>query len=120
MVADAGGQHFYAPTRLRGLDGVHVLGGLVGLVGAWYVDRGGANDRQGAAGDSRQTSDGGVGALLLAFCCFGFNCGSVVANYFKNPAIARGRARVASTIADFCIDIWWSCEAMSAGRRAGS
>jgi Amt family ammonium transporter len=112
MVADGGGKHFYAPyTDYAGSTGVHVLGGLVGLVGAWYVGpRRGKYDRQGRpqAIPAHDVPMAVLGALLLAFCWFGFNCGSVVANYFKNPAIGDGAGGRGLYLADFLFsDIWW-------------
>ena len=112
MSPDGSGQHFYAPyTDYAGSTGVHVLGGLVGLVGAWYVGpRRGKYDRQGRpqAIPAHDVPMAVFGALLLAFCWFGFNCGSVVANYYKNPAIGEGAGTRGLFIADFLFsDVWW-------------
>lgn len=112
MAPDAGGTHFYAPyTDYAGSTGVHVLGGVVGMVGAWYVGpRRGKFDRHGrpVAIPAHDVPMAVFGALLLAFCWFGFNCGSVVANYFKNPAIGEGAGPRGLYLADFLFsDVWW-------------
>lgn len=112
MIPDAGGNHFYAPfTDYAGSTGVHALGGIVGAVGAWWV----------GARYGRYRKDGRVqaipshnvlltvfSALLLAFCWFGFNGGSVVANYFDHPRLGAGAGGRGLYLADFIFsDIWW-------------
>jgi Amt family ammonium transporter len=110
MVADATGKHFYAPfTDYAGSLGVHVLGGLVGLIGALYM-----GPRIGKYVDGKPTPIPGhniplavLGALLLAFCWFGFNGGSAIANYF-NGAAGTGAGLRGLYIADFIFsDMWW-------------
>jgi Amt family ammonium transporter len=110
MVADGSGKYFYAPfTDYAGSIGVHMLGGLTGLVGAWYV---GARIGKFVNGKPRAIPGHNVplavlGALLLAFCWFGFNGGSVIANYFNGPAGAGAGIR-GLFISDFIFsDIWW-------------
>ncbi len=112
MVADGSGDHFYAPyTDYAGSTGVHMLGGLAGGVGAWYVGaRRGKYDKQGRpqAIPAHDVPMAVFGALLLAFCWFGFNCGSVVANYFKSPAFGEGAGARGLYLADFMFsDVWW-------------
>lgn len=51
--------------------GVHALGGVVGLVGAGYLGK----RRMGTA--AHDVPMMGLGAMLLMFCWFGFNLGSV-------------------------------------------
>lgn len=110
MVPDASGRHFYAPyTDYAGSTGVHVLGGLTGLVGAVYVGA-----RRGRFVDGRPRPLPGhnvpmavLGALLLAFCWYGFNAGSVMANYFNSPA-GLGAGPRGLYLADFLYsDVWW-------------
>jgi Amt family ammonium transporter len=90
---------------------VHVLGGVVGAVGAWFVGaRRGKYDRHGRpqAIPAHNVPMAVFGALLLAFCWFGFNGGSVVANYFKHPALGEGAGPRGLYLADFLFsDIWW-------------
>ena len=121
MVADASGAHFYAPyTDYAGSTGVHVLGGVVGAVGAWYVGpRRGKYDKHGkpVAIPAHDVPMAVFGALLLAFCWFGFNGGSVVANYFAHPTHGAGAGARGLFLADFLYsDIWWvtTVTAMSA------
>ena len=112
MVADAGGRHFYAPyTDYAGSTGVHMLGGLVGLVGAWYVGaRRGKFDRhqKPQALPAHDVPMATFGALLLAFCWFGFNGGSVVANYLGHPMLGAGAGARGLYLADNLFsDVWW-------------
>jgi Amt family ammonium transporter len=112
MVADGTGTHFYAPyTDYAGSTGVHVLGGVLGAVGAWYVGpRRGKFDKQGrpVAIPAHDVPMAVFGALLLAFCWFGFNGGSVVANYFGNKALGEGAGARSLYVADYLFsDIWW-------------
>jgi Amt family ammonium transporter len=51
--------------------GVHAVGGIVGLMGAHYLGR------RNAPGKAHDVPMMGLGALLLMFCWFGFNLGSV-------------------------------------------
>lgn len=51
--------------------GVHAVGGIVGLVGARFLGK-----RRAAAG-AHDVPMMGLGAMLLMFCWFGFNLGSV-------------------------------------------
>lgn len=111
MVADASGQHFYAPyTDYAGSTGVHVLGGLTGLVGAIFV---GARRGRFVNGESRPIPGHNIpmavlGALLLAFCWYGFNAGSVIANYFNSPTGMSGAGPRGLYLADFLYsDVWW-------------
>ena len=112
MVADSAGKHFWAPyTDYAGSTGVHALGGVIGLVGGWYV-----GPRLG-----RYKKDGKpvvipahnvlltvFAALLLAFCWFGFNGGSVVANAAAHPTLGKGAGARGLYLADFIYsDIWW-------------
>jgi len=112
MVADAGGKHFWAPyTDYAGSTGVHALGGIVGLVGGWYVGpRLGRyrKDGQPAAFPAHNVLLTVVAALLLAFCWFGFNGGSVIANAAAHPALGKGAGARGLYLADFIYtDIWW-------------
>jgi Amt family ammonium transporter len=112
MSADASGTHFYAPyTDYAGSTGVHMLGGAVGFVGAWYVGaRRGKFDKQGKpqAIPAHDVPMAVFGALLLAFCWFGFNGGSVVANYFAHPQLGEGAGARGLYLADFMFsDVWW-------------
>lgn len=110
MAADATGMHFYAPfTDYAGSIGVHMLGGLVGLVGAFYL-----GPRIGKFVDGKPRTIPGhnipmavLGAVLLAFSWFGFNGGSVIANYF-NGAAGTGAGARGLYLADYIFsDIWW-------------
>ena len=51
--------------------GVHAVGGVVGLMGAHYLGR------RRTSGQAHDVPMMGLGALLLMFCWFGFNLGSV-------------------------------------------
>lgn len=112
MIADASGRHFYAPfTDYAGSTGVHALGGVVGAVGAWWV---GARlgrwrkDGRPNAIPSHNVLLTVFSALLLAFCWFGFNGGSVVANYFDHPRLGAGAGARGLYLADFILsDVWW-------------
>ncbi len=112
MVADASGTHFWAPyTDYAGSTGVHALGGIVGLVGAWYVGpRLGRyrKDGQPMAIPAHNVLLTVFSALLLAFCWFGFNGGSVVANAASHPLLGKGAGARGLYIADYLFsDIWW-------------
>jgi Amt family ammonium transporter len=112
MVADAAGKHFWAPyTDYAGSTGVHALGGIVGLVGAYYV--GPRLGRYRADGQPTAIPAHNVlltvfSALLLAFCWFGFNGGSVVANAASHPLLGKGAGARGLYLADYLFsDIWW-------------
>ena len=112
MVADAGGKHFWAPyTDYAGSTGVHALGGIVGLVGGWYVGpRLGRYKRDGSpvAIPAHNVLLTVFSALLLGFCWFGFNGGSVVANAASHPLYGKGAGARGLYLADFLFsDIWW-------------
>ncbi len=112
MVADGSGKYFYAPyTDYAGSTGVHMLGGVVGAVGAFLVGpRLGKFDKQGRpqAIPAHDVPQAVFGALLLAFCWFGFNGGSVVANYFSHPQLGDSAGARGLYLADFLYsDIWW-------------
>ena len=51
--------------------GVHAVGGIVGLIGAYYLGK------RKTPGQAHDVPMMGLGALLLMFCWFGFNLGSV-------------------------------------------
>lgn len=109
MVPDITGKHFYAPFTDYAGSFIHILGGIVGLIGAWYM-----GPRIGKYIDGRPQAIPGhnvplavFGALLLAFCFLGFNGGSVIANYFNGAAGAGAGAR-GLYVSDFIYsDIWW-------------
>ena len=112
MVADASSKHFYAPyTDYAGSTGVHSLGGLIGLVGALYIGpRIGKFKKDGGpvAIPSHNVPMAVFGALLLAFCWFGFNGGSVIANYFNNNLFGKGAGLRGLYLADYIYsDLWW-------------
>lgn len=112
MSADASGRHFWAPyTDYAGSTGVHALGGIVGLVGGWYVGpRLGRYRRDGTpvAIPAHNVLLTVFSALLLAFCWFGFNGGSVVANAAAHPALGKGAGLRGLYLADYLFtDIWW-------------
>ena len=112
MSADATGTHFWAPyTDYAGSTGVHALGGIVGLVGGWYVGpRLGRCRRDGApvAIPAHNVLLTVFAALLLAFCWFGFNGGSVIANAAAHPALGKGAGARGLYLADYLFsDIWW-------------
>ena len=112
MTPDATGQHFWAPyTDYAGSTGVHALGGIVGLVGGWYVGpRLGRYKRDGTpvAIPGHNVLLTVFGALLLAFCWFGFNGGSVVANAAAHPTLGKGAGLRGLYMADYLFtDIWW-------------
>ncbi|WP_230742404.1 ammonium transporter [Methanooceanicella nereidis] len=109
MVADATGKHFYAPLTDYAGSMIHILGGIVGLIGAWYL-----GPRIGKFIDGRAQAIPGhniplavFGALLLAFCFFAFNGGSAIANYFSGP-LGEGAGVRGLYIADYIFsDLWW-------------
>jgi Amt family ammonium transporter len=112
MTPDASGQHFWAPyTDYAGSTGVHALGGIVGLVGGWYVGpRLGRYKRDGApvAIPAHNVLLTVFSALLLAFCWFGFNGGSVVANAAAHPVLGKAAGARGLYLADYLYsDIWW-------------
>ncbi len=112
MVADASGKHFWAPyTDYAGSTGVHALGGIIGLVGGWYVGpRIGRyrKDGQPNAIPAHNVLLTVFSSLLLAFCWFGFNGGSVVANAAAHPALGKGAGLRGLYLADYLFsDIWW-------------
>lgn len=112
MVADAGGNHFWAPyTDYAGSTGVHALGGVIGLVGGWYVGpRLGRYRKDGnpAVIPAHNVLLTVFAALLLAFCWFGFNGGSVVANAAAHPTLGKGAGARGLYLADYIFsDIWW-------------
>jgi len=112
MSADATGTHFWAPyTDYAGSTGVHALGGIVGLVGGWYVGpRLGRYRRDGSpvAIPAHNVLLTAFAALLLAFCWFGFNGGSVIANAAAHPALGKAAGARGLYLADYLFsDIWW-------------
>ena len=112
MVADGSGHYFYAPyTDYAGSTGVHMLGGVIGAVGALMIGpRRGKFDKQGRplAIPAHDVPQAVFGALLLAFCWFGFNGGSVVASYFAHPQLGEGAGARGLYLADFLYtDVWW-------------
>ena len=112
MGADASGRYFWAPyTDYAGSTGVHALGGIVGLVGGWYVGpRLGRYRRDGTplAIPAHNVLLTVFGALLLAFCWFGFNGGSVVANAASHPTLGKGAGARGLYLADYIFsDVWW-------------
>jgi Amt family ammonium transporter len=112
MTPDASGNHFWAPyTDYAGSTGVHALGGVVGLVGGWYVGpRLGRYKRDGTptAIPAHNVLLTVFAALLLAFCWFGFNGGSVVANAAAHPTLGKGAGPRGLYLADYLFsDIWW-------------
>jgi Amt family ammonium transporter len=112
MAADASGQYFWAPyTDYAGSTGVHALGGIVGLVGGWYVGpRLGRYKRDGTplAIPAHNVLLTVFGALLLAFCWFGFNGGSVVANAASHTLLGKGAGARGLYLADYIFsDVWW-------------
>lgn len=112
MVADASGRHFWAPyTDYAGSTGVHALGGIVGLVGGWYVGpRLGRYKRDGTplAIPAHNVLLTVFSALLLAFCWFGFNGGSVALNSAAHPLLGKGAGARGLYFSDYLFsDIWW-------------
>jgi Amt family ammonium transporter len=112
MVADASGKHFWAPyTDYAGSTGVHALGGVMGLVGGWYVGpRIGRYRKDGQANaiPAHNVLLTVFSALLLAFCWFGFNGGSVVANAAAHPTLGKAAGARGLYLADYLFsDIWW-------------
>src|SRR3977135_2778680 len=109
---DAARTHFCAPyTDYAGSTGVHALGGIVGLVGGWYVGpRPGRYRRDGSpvAIPPHNVLLTAFAALLLAFCWFGFNGGSVIANAAAHPVLGKAAGARGLHLAGYLFsDIWW-------------